>query len=871
VSVAENAAAVTTIVATDADDGAVLSYAITGGADAARFRINTSTGVLTFAEAPNFEAPADVGGNNVYDVVVQVSDGTRTDTQALAVRVTNSTAGVIIVGTNADDNIGPELTTPGQAAPTEENDHISGAPGNDTLNGGPGADTLIGGMGDDTYVVDNADDTVTENASEGTDLVQSTISHVLGTNVENLTLTGIAAISGTGNALDNLISGNASNNILDGGAGADTLQGGAGNDTYVVDHAGDAVTEIASQGIDLVQSSLTCALNANVENLTLTGSAAIDGTGNALNNAIIGNSGNNAIDGGAGADTLVGGAGADTLAGGKGDDSYEVDAAGDVVTESTNEGIDIVQSAITYVLGRNLENLTLTGSAATKGTGNALNNAITGNVSNNALDGGAGNDSMAGGAGDDTYVVDALGDVVTENASAGTDLVQSSISYVLGSNLENLTLMGRAAINGTGNVLNNAITGNSGNNTLDGGAGNDSMAGGAGDDTYVVNNAGDEVTETSSKGTDLVQSSVTYALTANVENLTLTGSAAISGTGNSDDNVIKGTTGNNTLTGLEGDDTLDGGAGADTLDGGAGDDTYYVDSASDVILESAYLGVDSVLASTTYTLSANIENLTMVGSTNSAGIGNELDNRIVGNIGKNTLVGAGGNDTLDGGAGNDSLVGGTGNDTFIVDSVGDRVTENAKEGTDLVQSSVAFTLSANVERLTLTGTGNINGTGNTLNNSVTGNGGDNRLDGGLGNDTLIGGDGNDTLLGGSGNDSLTGGAGTDVFVFNTTPNATSDFNTITDFVSGTDRINLAQSVMSTLGTVNSALIADAFWQGAGVLNGHDATDRIVYNTSTGALYFDADGSGPGAAVQLAQVGTTASHPASLDFNDFFVF
>ncbi len=576
------------------------------------------------------------------------------------------------------------------------NDQLYGFDGDDTLNGGTGEDGMYGGLGNDIYIVDNTYDYVAENIDEGTDTVQSSITYTLGANVENLTLTGTSSINGTGNTLANVLTGNSAANTLSGGTGADTMIGGAGDDTYIVDNTSDVVTENANEGTDMVQSAATFTLTNNVENLTLGGSSAISGTGNTLDNILIGNTAANTLTGGAGNDTLNGGAGRDTMRGGAGNDTYIVDNTSDVVTENASEGTDTIQSTVTYTLGSNVEDLTLTGASAINGTGNTLANILTGNSAANTLSGGAGADTMIGGAGNDTYIVDNTGDVVTENAGEGTDAVQSSVTYTLGSNVENLTLTGTTAINGTGNTLDNILTGNSaantltgdaGNDTLNGGAGNDTMRGGAGNDTYVVANTGDVVTENASEGTDTVQSSITYTVGSNVENLTLTGTSAINATGNTLDNVLTGNSAANTLTGDAGNDTLDGGTGNDTMRGGAGNDTYVVANTGDVVTENANEGTDTVQSSITYTVGSNVENLTLTGTSAINGTGNTLDNALIGNGVVNTLTGDAGNDTLDGGAGNDSLVGGTGSDTYLfrradgMDTISDYSTQEGDSDT----------------------------------------------------------------------------------------------------------------------------------------------------------------------------------------------
>ena len=484
-------------------------------------------------------------------------------------------------------------------------------------------------------MVDVAGDSITELANEGFDTLRSSVTWTLGAELENLVLTGSTAINGTGNATANRLFGNSAANVLNGGAGADVLAGGAGNDTYVVDDAGDSIVEFAAEGTDTVQAGLSWTLASNVENLTLTGTATINGTGNELNNSLTGNSAANVLVGGAGNDSLNGAAGADALIGGLGDDTYTVDNVGDVVTENASEGTDLVSANLSWTLGANIENLTLTGSTAINGTGNALDNVLTGNSAANVLTGGAGND---------TYVV-GTGDTTVEAANEGIDTVQANITWTLAANVENLLLTGSTAINGTGNTLDNVLTGNSAANVLTGGAGND---------TYVVG-TGDTTIEAANEGIDTVQSSITWTLANNLENLTLTGSGVINATGNTFDNLLTGNSANNTLTGSSGNDTLDGGLGNDTMVGGTGNDTYVVNVATDVVTENANEGTDTVQSAVTWTLSANLENLTLTGTAAINGTGNANANTLIGNSVANTLTGGEGTDLYDGGAGNDAF------------------------------------------------------------------------------------------------------------------------------------------------------------------------------------------------------------------------
>ena len=317
-------------------------------------------------------------------------------------------------------------------------------------------------------------------------------------------------------------------------------------------------------------------------------------------------------------------------------------------------------------------------------------------------------------------------------------------------------------------------------------AGADTLTGGSGNDAFIVNNTGDVVIESNNPSIDTVLASVDYALTANVDHLTLTGTANINGTGNSLNNIIKGNDGNNRLDGGDGDDILWGGAGVDTLIGGQGNDSYHVDNVNDMVTESANVNdFDTVYSSVDYTLAINVERLILEGSA-VMGMGNNGNNTLEGNNANNVLVGGAGDDRLDGMVGADTLIGGTGSDLYTVDNAGDVVTELANEGVDAVNSSIDYTLTANVERLFLMGSANVMGAGNDLHNTVYGNNGNNLLSGGVGNDTLNGQAGNDTLDGGIGNDYLKGGLGDDTYVFGL--NAGRDTIDNTDVGNGNDKV-----------------------------------------------------------------------------------
>ena len=374
-----------------------------------------------------------------------------------------------------------------------------------------------------------------------------------------------------------------------------TLEGGAGDDTYVLSKP-DLITELVGEGTDTVKANFSYRLGANLENLQLLGGGNRAGRGNGLDNAITGNSGDNLLDGLAGSDTASF-ANASTAV------TVSLAIAG---AQTTGFGSDTLL---------NFENL----------TGSRFNDHLTGDAGANVLDGGLGGDTMTGGDGSDTYICDANTDIIVETGLNGleVDTVQAAVNWTLGARLENLTLTGGIATNGSGNNLDNvlrgnsaanllngfsgndalfgnggndSLTGGSGNDTLTGGLGNDTANGGEGSDTYVVDANTDTIVETGVTlgDIDTVQSAVNWTLGARLENLTLTGSAAINGSGNSSDNVVTGNGAANLLTGASGNDSLSGLGGADTLRGDAGNDVLTGGAGADSFQFNSTVGSDIV-------------------------------------------------------------------------------------------------------------------------------------------------------------------------------------------------------------------------------------------------------------------------------------
>lgn len=771
----------------DASD--TLTYSLSANAPA-WMQIDSSTGQIT-GTPPN-------GYQHLNLEVIGTDSWGQSTSSYLSLQVQNA-----VHGTSSDDTL----------IGTDTYNVLYGYAGNDRLESAGNGDRMVGGTGDDTYVVKGYSDVVEENFNEGFDTIESMFSYTLGNNIEKLVLldagSGYSAASGSGS--QELV-GNSWDNYLDGGAGADVMRGRGGNDVYLVDDAGDEVIEAANEGSDLVESWVSYALPANVENLTLLGSGSLDGTGNALNNTIRGSDGNNRLDGGSGANNLYGGLG---------DDTYVQRSANDRIFEYSGQGVDTVERQFesNLVLADHIENLVL-GTGVQTGNGNGLNNLITGNAGSNTLQGLGGDDELRGLDGNDTLFGGAGADLLI--GGAGNDYMDG------GEGIDRLE-------------------GGAGDDTLVGGAANDVLIGGAGDDKYLVSSGtGSDVVDNTGGGFDGVffTNGVTrqrlsfgrngddlliyidaatvpavrvlnhflggdsaidyvqpdggsYLTTAQINALVSSGGTGqydqtITGTANGDQLV--GSSGKDLIQGLAGNDQLFGMGGNDTLEGGDGDD---------------YLAG---------------------GSGNGSGSGND---RIEGGAGADTLVGEDGVNALIGGAGNDSYIYGGGQDTidntgggydgvFFASGVLASNLTFARSGNDLVitvagnaagfvrvtnhflggdlaidfvqPGSGSLLNTAAINALADPGTGgNPGGGGNEGNDAdypnvrtgtaageqllgtsgrdlISGLGGDDTLFGFGGDDKLVGGTGNDYLSGGngsfngSGNDILIGGDGDDTLV-----------------------------------------------------------------------------------------------------------
>ncbi len=372
--------------------------------------------------------------------------------------------------------------------------------------------------------------------------------------------------------------------------------------------------------------------------------------------------------------------------------------------------------------------------------------------------------------------------------------------------------------------------------------------GGTGDDIFTVTSPTDIVDESRGGGTDTVMSSISFSLgdpahvIGAVENLTLTGSASINATGNGLANILVGNSGAN---------VLNGGAGGDSMTGKAGDDTYIVDNADDMVIEAGGSGKDTIKSYISLSLgdtdhvTGTVENLILIGTADIDATGNGSANILTGNSGDNNLNGM---------KGADRMAGGLGDDTYTVESAGDIVDETNGGGNDTVVSSISFNLAnalGRAENLTLSGSAALSATGNDADNVLTGNSGANIIYGGLGNDRLIGGGGIDTL---------NGGAGADYFVFSTKPSKASNVDKIEDFSAAAgDKIVLDHDIFTAIDP--SSFSSANFVIGIKAMDGND---RLIYNQSSGALFYDADGNGRGAAVQVA----TLTNLATLHHDDF---
>jgi len=699
---------------------------------------------------------------------------------------------------------------------------FQGGNGSDILDGREGADILDGGNMTDTVTYENSASAVTVDLSgsivnSGGDATGDVL-----INIENIIgSVGNDEIRGDENS--NRLEGGAGNDRLDGGAGNDTLIGGTGDDTYVVEGIEDSINELPDEGIDTIETatdfSILHIMYANFENITLTGSANVNASGNLSANSLWGNSGNNFLfgydgndnlngrdgnddlNGGGGNDLLNGGAGADTLRGDAGDDSLYGEDGNDILEGGLGSdilfggtGADTLNGGdgIGYLHGGdgndNLnggsDNDILNGDAGDDIlVGDAGDDLLYGGEGNDILEGGLGWDRLYGGAGADTLnggagnIVDRIlysdsPSAVTIDLALGTGLggdaegdIISNIQEVVGSVYDDVLI---------GDLHNNKLFGEEGNDTLSGGDGSDQLYGGAGADILNGGAGIDYILYTDSSSAVIIDLASGTGLGGDAEGDVISNIEIIYGsvfgdnlTGGAGENTLNGGDGNDILNGGDGIDELNGESGNDTLIGGEGNDFLAGNSGADILNGGAGSdvlyggeGVDSI----SYTDSSVGVNVNLLSNTASGGDAegdsfSDIEN-IIGSSFDDSLTGDAGNNIINGSAGNDILEGGVGADILDGGSGIDTLSyENGGDGVtvNLSQNSAS---GGNATGDIISNFENVTGSWGT--DYITGDDNDNILDaGGNAGDSLYGLGGNDTLIGGNGTDILDGGDGDD--------------------------------------------------------------------------------------------------------------
>ncbi len=697
-----------------------------------------------------------------------------------------------------------------------ENDLLMGGQGNDTLfgvdgvdelQGNEGNDQLLGGVGDDKIFGQVGNDSLW--GGDGNDIL-------VGFTASNETKQTLSA----GETDDDILYGEGGNDNLYAGFGNDYLDGGADNDLLMGEQGidtlfgGDGADELqGNEGNDkLVGGAGDDKLFGQVGNDSLWGGDGNDllmgftGTNEAKQMLSVGETDDDTISGGAGNDILIGGLGADLLYGGDGRDELQGGVGSDLLYGDGGNDNLFGQVGDDTLYGGEGDDVLMGFSASneTKQTlsagetdddclyGGAGHDTLIGGVGSDYLDGGEGSDVMVGGTGNDTYIVNSVNDTIYEAAGEGYDKVITNKNYLLNANIEELRLVEGAAINGTGNAIDNLIIGNSSDNILDGVTGADTMIGGQGNDIYYVDNVSDVVTELASEGTDIAQSSISYQLGSNMENLLLLDFAKPEGGLVDGESVlVYGYPKRNELDYMQGDAVqnylgtcaLTSIANLITQAGRPTSESQIINLAiqnnwalNNPSLPSWELGGSNITQQQAILDSYGIRNDVVMGY-NESGIANLVRS------GRGVILGVNAGQLWGDAAYNGN---GSANHAITLTGAVYRETDGtlmgfyiADSGRGMVSDMTRF-VDVETFRNAANVTGSyaiytiapvkfwqedINGTGNELNNTVVGNRGDNVLLGLAGNDLLQGADGNDTLDGGVGNDTLTGGQGNDLYRF----------------------------------------------------------------------------------------------------------